>query len=205
MASQPSHVQNVITIPALDRQAIYLLTGCFAGACTIPVSALLARSISIPIASPIFRTAPRFWTFDVIRNNLPPSFSVPLSGGLSGAAGGAVEVLSHSLVAGRTFPTVRAVASHSGRLFLGFGTFTGLSSYLSEEFPPRPFPFCWFLGAIAGAVGTGIATLLENRGKVGLRQWAKVTGAGAAVVGTVISVQVTCCSEMLQWAEGRWE
>ena len=72
---------------------------------------------------------------------------------------------------------------------------------MSEEFPPRPFPFCWGLGAVAGAVGTGVGTLVESRGRVGARQLLRATGAGAAVVGTVISVQVTCCAELMRWSE----
>lgn len=201
--NDPYSPQNLNTIPTLHRSTIYIVTGSFAGACTIPVSALLARSTSVPILSPILRTAPRFWTFDVTRNILPSSLPAPLIGGLSGAAGGAVEVVSHALVANKLLPSFHALASHSGRLFLGFGTFTGLSRYVSEEFPPRLFAFCWVLGAVAGAVGTGVGTWVERRGRVGVRELVRATGVGAAVVGTVISVQVMSCAAVLEWAEGR--
>lgn len=113
-----------------------------------------------------------------------------------------MEVLSHALVTRRALPSLHAVESHSWRLFLGFGTFTGLSSYVGEEFPPRPFAFCWGVGAVAGAVGTAGGMLVEG-GWVGGRRFVRGVGVGAAVVGTVISVQVTCCARMLGWVEGR--
>lgn len=167
----------------------------------MPVSALLARSCSVPVLVPAFRVGARFWIFDITHRKLQPSLPIPLAGGISGASGGAAEVLLHSLVVQRTLPSFHAVASHSGRLFLGFGTFTGLSSYLSEEFPPRPFPLCWLLGAVAGAVGSGIGELLERRGNVSLRHWGRTTGTGAAVIATAIAVQVTSCAEVFKWVE----
>lgn len=203
MAEATPDPRGLLTIPPLYRQSIFLLTGSFAGACTVPVSALLAHSTSVPVLVPILRTAPRFWAFDITRTNLPSSLPVSLAGGVSGATGGAFEILCHSLVAKRALPDFHAVASHSGRLFLGFGTFTGLSSFYSTDFPPKPFFFSWFLGSIAGAVGTGIGTLLENKGRLGLMQLAKATGTGAAIVGVVISVQVTSCSRILNLIESQ--
>jgi len=90
----------------------------------------------------------------------------------------------------------RAAGSQALKLFLCFGTYTFLSTSLSEELPPKPFPICWAMGAVAGGVGSGIVGALVD-GARGRMLWTGVVPRGAVMIGTVISVQVTSCAAIL--------
>lgn len=199
--------------PSYTRQAVYGLTGAIAGSCTVPIEAfwqryLASQQLSIRIflqrsAGPtIYRAAVRFWVFDITKQQIQ-SQSIPtwVQGGLSGAAGGFAELSTHSLIR-RSFPSVASLTNHSNKLFICFGVYTYLSTTLSpDRLPPRPFWYCWLMGAAAGGLGSGLiaATADGIRGKL---LWKRVIPKGALTIGTVIAVQVTSCSSMLQAFEG---
>ena len=197
-------------LPYLSRQATYATTGAFAGACTVPIeiawqafssqkpqsTSSLARHISPPL---IYRAGVRFWVFDLTKSQLN-HFSIPIwiKGGLSGAAGGFAEICAQSLIRRRS-PTVANLAGQSAKLFLCFGTYTYLSTTFSDNSPPKPFWYCWILGAGAGGFGSTMSARLE-----GVKGTALLKGPlpkGMTVVGTVIAVQVTSCANALQRIE----
>ncbi|KAI5202377.1 hypothetical protein E4T39_04824 [Aureobasidium subglaciale] len=141
--------------------------------------AFLPRIPSISAATPpVLRAGIRFWTFDQTRHLLAP-FHLPvwLTGGLGGAAG-------------------TALGAQTLRLFLCFGSFTYLSTSLSDTLPPKPFWKCWLMGATAGATGSAVVAALEGaRGKA---LWGHAIPRGAATIGTVIAVHVTSCAKLVE-------
>lgn len=202
--------------PSPTRQLCYIASGSLAGAATLPVDALWSRlrapgapttHISKHFPSPlvavrtIYRAGFRFWTFDIVRSQLnqhAPSLPVAVKGGLGGAAGGFVEVCAESLISSRPrLPSSWALANQSAKLFFCFGTYTFLSTTFSpEQLPPKPFPLCWALGAIAGGTGSAIVAALEGVGGAAL--WKMAVPKGALIIGTVISVHVTSCAAILK-------
>ena len=200
-----------LTLPSLERQMTYFSTGALAGACTLGVELGWQRMASpTPITilsflrahgpTTIGRAGVRFWVFDAMKcqmQNTQGLSSLPTwtIGGLSGAAGGLAEISAESLLH-RRLPTVPALASQGGKLFFCFGTYTFLSTNLSDELPPRPFWYCWLMGAAAGAIGSGIVA--RAQGETGRRLWKATVPKGALAIGTVISVQVISCAEALK-------
>jgi hypothetical protein len=163
-------------------------------------------------ATTVFRAGVRFCIFDITRTILERQvprieFSntrtrTVFIGGLSGASGGFAEVFAASLVSGSPrFPTLGALASQSTKLFFCFGTYTFISSTFSKEYglPPKPFPVALVMGATAGGVGSAILAAIE--GPRGLMLGSSAL-RGALVIGTVISVHVTTCAEMLHRIDG---
>lgn len=144
----------------------------------------------------------RFWVFDNVKSQLSVFSSLPvwIQGGLGGGAGGFAEVTAHSLVRGQ-LPQAAALGSQTLKLFLCFGTYTFLSTSLSDELPPKPFWWCWVMGATAGGVGSAIVSRLE--GVKGRELWTRATPKGMLTIGTVIAVQVTSCAELLHRVKGR--
>lgn len=196
--------------PSPARQASYFATGALAGLSTIPIEILWQRRYTTPHVSPLTfatthgatlagRAGVRFWVFDIVKNALenPTTSSLPVwtRGGLGGAAGGFAEVCAEGLVK-VSVPTGRALAAQSTKLLFCFGTYTYLSTTLSEELPPRPFWWCWLMGATAGGVGSGIVARAE--GVTGGRLWRTAVPKGALVVGTIIAVQVTSCADLVR-------
>ena len=191
-------------IPTPASQATFLLTGCLAGASTIPIESVWPRpnSLSAPRAfgatarSLIYRGGIRFWVFDLARYQVEP-FQVPVAvkGGVSGALGGFAEVLAQAVVQ-QSRPSVRSLANQTAKLFFCFGTYTFLSTTLSPgQQPPKPFWKCWLMGAVAGGFGSGIVAGAEGiRGNI---LWKSAIPKGAITIGTVIAVQVTSCAAML--------
>lgn len=197
MASTHRRSLGSIDLPSPTRQLSYFATGCLAGLASLPM-AFAPKVPSIAAASPpVLRVGVRFWTFDQTRHVLAPlNLPVWLAGGLGGAAGGFNEVLLHSLLQSRKLPSAMTLAPQTLRLFFCFGTYTFLSTNFSETLPPKPFWYCWMLGATAGATGSAIVAALEGtRGKA---LWGSAVPRGAAVIGTVIAVQVTSCAKLLE-------
>jgi hypothetical protein len=209
-----------------NRQFVFFTSGCLAGIATLPVEFLISRASvnsgktswrqHLPkgalAATTVFRAGVRFCIFDITRTILErqvPSIefsntrtSTVFIGGLSGASGGFAEVFAASLVSGSPrFPTLGALASQSTKLFFCFGTYTFISSTFSKEYglPPKPFPVALVMGATAGGVGSAILAAIE--GPRGLMLGSSAL-RGALVIGTVISVHVTTCAEMLHRIDG---
>lgn len=140
-------------LPPSSRQVSYFLMGALAGASTIPLELLWQRRFypkTTPLPNIIGTTAPatiyragvRFWVFDIVRSQIrDPSIPTWIKGGISGAAGGFAETCAQSAV-DRRVPTLSSLASQPSKLFFCFGTYTYLSTSLSEELPPRPFWYC---------------------------------------------------------------
>lgn len=194
--------------PSLVNQRCYIVSGCLAGACTLPIEIFYQRPASLthflrtlgPV--PVYRAGFRFWTFTHVKHQLTTSsvsFPAWAVGALGGAAGGLVEVSAQAALQ-RRMPQSIALATQSLRLFFCFGTYGFLSTNLSEELPPKPFWYCWTLGVIAGGVGSGIAAAaLEGvRGKA---LWTSSIPRGAITIGTIISVHVTSCDALLKRIE----
>ena len=200
-----------LSLPSLERQLTYFCTGALAGACTLGVELGWQRLASSTPSTPISflkihgpaiigRAGVRFWVFDVVKSEMQatkgfsslPTWTI---GGLSGAAGGLAEICAEALYH-RRLPLRPALASQGSKLFLCFGSYTFLSTTLSDEQPPRPFWHCWALGATAGAVGSGIVARAE--GVTGQRLWRGAIPKGALAIGTVIAVQVTSCAGVLK-------
>ncbi|CAF9941191.1 hypothetical protein IMSHALPRED_002462 [Imshaugia aleurites] len=178
-----------------SNQASFILTGALAGATTVPIKSLWQRLIhrapgSLPLFawSPIYRSSVRFWAFDLARyrvERLP--IPVALKGALSGAAGGLAEICARSLFR-KKMPDVASLTKQSAKLFLCFGTYTFLSTTLSpEQLPPKPFWYCWLMGATAGGFGGGI--IARAKGVTGSALWRVAIPKGALTVGTVIAVR----------------
>ncbi|MCJ1447606.1 MAG: hypothetical protein MMC23_008117 [Stictis urceolatum] len=223
-STHPKHPssQLPLTLPTPTRQLTYLSTGALAGLTTVPLRHILSltstspKSLPLPpILTPTLRAATRFYTFDLVRTNLPP-LPLPLSAAISGASSGISEVLLHSLVADRRLPAKAVLGSHAGKLFLGFGTFTGLALLTrkargeegkTEEggqgqgngngkgkvmgMPPRPFWWCWCLGGLAGGVAVGGVGAMERvwrgRGREGVWRRSFWRGFGREVgVGAAV-------------------
>ena len=215
LLAAPKNYTNA-TFPSPRRQLCYFGSGVLAGAATLPVEALWSRfrapgspasHFSTHFPGPlvsvrtIHRAGFRFWTFDIVRSQLgqhAPSLPVAVKGGLGGAAGGFVEVCAEAVISTRPrLPSLGQLANQSAKLFFCFGTYTFLSTTLSpEQLPPKPFPFCWALGAIAGGTGSGIVAAVE--GVRGAALWKMAVPRGALIIGTVISVHVTSCAAILQ-------
>lgn len=204
-ASQPT------AFPSPTRQASYFATGALAGLSTVPIELGLQRVYSVKPPSPptsfarshgptlAGRAGVRFWAFDLVKRQLqqhPATSWLPIwvQGGAGGFVGGLGEVCAESLVKG-SVPTGRALAAQSSKLFFCFGSYTYLSTTLAEELPPRPFWYCWLLGAAAGGFGSGVVARVE--GVKGSRLWQQAVLKGALVVGTVIAVQVTSCASLI--------
>ena len=191
-------------IPTFASQATFFVTGCLAGASTIPIERVwpLPNPLSAPSAfratagPPIYRGGIRFWVFDLTRYRAEPlPVPVAVKGGVSGAVGGFAEVLAQA-VAQRRRPSARSLANQTAKLFFCFGTYTYLSTTLSpEQQPPKPFWKCWLMGAVAGGLGNGIVAGVE--GVRGSALWRSAIPKGAVIIGTVIAVQVTSCAAML--------
>ncbi|KAF6218479.1 hypothetical protein HO133_005828 [Letharia lupina] len=192
-------------VPPPSSQGIFFLTGALAGATTIPIESLWQRLVlrapgSLPLLgwAPIYRGGVRFWTFDLARyrvERLP--IPVAIKGGLSGAAGGLAEVCVQSLFRNK-LPDMASLTSQSGKMFCCFGTYTFLSTTLSpEQLPPKPFWYCWLIGATAGGLGSGIIARAE--GVTGSALWRVAVPKGALTIGTVIAVQVTTCAVILPY------
>ena len=209
MAS-PEDLKNVPSfiregyIPPPASQATFFLTGCLAGATTIPIERIWPRSSPLSarpafgaIARPfIYRGGIRFWVFDLARYRVEPlPVPVAVKGGVSGAVGGFAEVLAQAVVQ-RSRPSVRSLANQTAKLFFCFGTYTYLSTTLSPgQQPPKPFWKCWLMGAVAGGFGSGVVAGVEGIRRNAL--WRSVIPKGAVTIGTVIAVQVTSCAAML--------
>lgn len=194
--------------PTAKHQITYGLTGALAGACTLPIDILWQRlSASKPPSSLqflrasapsiVYRAGCRFWTFDIAKSQLQyQPLPTWIKGGLSGAAGGFAEICTQSL-AQRRLPTVASLANQPSKLFLCFGTYTYLSTTLSpNQLPPKPFWYCWIMGAAAGGLGSGIISRAE--GLKGKALWGIAVPKGALIIGTVIAVQVTSCASILE-------
>lgn len=194
VAQAPPNLHQSL-LPTLPRQATYAATGLLAGLATVPVDWGVTRLLAGPTAAPPSfrafarshartvgpRAAVRFWGFDVAKSHLVHTgLPVWITGGLAGAAGGVAEVLAHSAVQRRR-PGAWEATAQASRLFLCFGGYTYLSTrFHGNDLPPRPFAWCWLLGATAGFVGVGMVAAVEGakgRGLVG----AAMKGAG--VVG----------------------
>ncbi|GAB7364904.1 hypothetical protein MBLNU230_g5695t1 [Neophaeotheca triangularis] len=188
-----------------SRQATFFATGTLAGLSGTTALQLITNLPSIQHFKPLL-TSPalpkaglRFWTFDLVRRHTPSSTPTTLKSALGGAAGGFLEECAHAL-ASRRAPVPLTVVSQTLRLFLCFGTYTYLSTTLSpERLPPRPFWWCWGMGAVAGAVGNTVASGLVE-GVRGRRLWLAAP-KGAVLIGTVIAVQVTTCAAVLERVE----
>ncbi|GAB7348022.1 hypothetical protein MBLNU459_g6062t1 [Dothideomycetes sp. NU459] len=192
-------------VPSLPRQACYFATGSLAGAVALlPDLAWTSLVLKTPTSvlpffrthapAVLFRAGTRFWTFDHVRSRLSSSpLPVWVVNALGGASGGFSEVLFHSLLQRRR-PSAWALGSQSLRLFCCFGTYTFLSTTLSEQLPPKPFPWCWCMGAVAGALGNTIAGAVD--GVRGRALWLGAAPKGALTIGTVISVQATSCAAL---------
>ncbi|MCJ1435042.1 hypothetical protein MMC27_004412 [Xylographa pallens] len=202
------------SLPSLERQLTYFSTGALAGVCTLGVELGWQRlASSTPRASMSFlqvhgpaiigRAGVRFWVFDVAKSQLQstkgfsslPTWTI---GAFSGAAGGLAEICAESLCH-RRLPLRSALASQGSKLFFCFGSYTFLSTAFSDEQPPRPFWYCWTMGATAGAIGSGIVARVE--GVTGQHLWRGAIPKGALAIGTVIAVQVTSCAEVLKTIE----
>ena len=192
------------SVPPLSNQATFFLTGSLAAAAAIPIEPLfkiLVQRVPPPIWphvwTPIYSSGIRFWIFDLARSQVEPlPIPTAFKGGLSGAAGGLAEICVQSLVKYQR-PDVTSMMSQSMKLFCCFGTYTFLSTRLSpDELPPKPFWRCWLMGATAGGLGSGI--LARIQGVKGSALWKGAVPKGALTIGTVISVQVTTCAELLQ-------
>lgn len=205
------HPEHVPKSPSVPRNTAFFSTGILAGAASLPVEGAF---LSFQTRRPDFtaghkhirssalhvlpRTGIRFYTFDEIRFYSSQYLKLPttLCGALGGAAGGFNEVVIDSLVSKYRLPPIHASSTQAGKLFLCFGTYTFLSTNLSDELPPRPFWRCWLMGAAAGGFGSAITAAVVE----GARGRALHTAAlrGALVIGTVISVQVTSCAATLR-------
>jgi len=211
---QERSVQSSVLIPSPIRQAIYFATGALAGISTVPIELVLQRVYSdgakSTSSSPaVFarshgptlarRAGVRFWIFDIVKSQLnnPGVSWLPVwaKGGLGGAAGGLAEVCAESLVR-RNIPTGKALMSQSSKLFFCFGSYTYLSTTLSNELPPKPFWYCWLMGAAAGGFGSGVIARVE--GVRGRSLWQQAVPRGALIVGTIIAVQVTSCADLIR-------
>lgn len=192
-------------VPPPSSQATFFLTGALAGATTVPIDSLWQRLIQrvrrpLPVSAwnPMYRSGVRFWAFDLARyrvERLP--IPTAIKGGLSGAAGGLAEICVQSLFR-RQIPEIASLTNQSAKLFLCFGIYTFLSTTLSpEQLPPKPFWYCWFLGATAGGLGSGIIARAE--GVTGSALWRAAMPKGALTIGTVIAVQVTTCAAFLPY------
>ena len=191
-------------IPTPASQATFFVTGCLAGASTIPIERVWPRPnpSSAPAAFRanarplIYRGGIRFWVFDLARYGVEPlPVPVAVKGGVSGAVGGFAEVLAQAVVQRRR-PSLASLANQTAKLFFCFGTYTYLSTALSpERQPPKPFWKCWLMGAVAGGLGSGIVAGAE--GVRGSALWKSAIPKGAVMIGTVIAVQVTSCAAML--------
>lgn len=212
----PVSAPNVL--PSLKSLTAYALTGGLANGVfhelfvdrafqTKPDSRALLRTVAVDSAWAFGRGAIRFGVFErtktlLQRTDTTASLPVWAKGALAGASGGftenAVQVLRE-----RRLPPAKAVAASTGRTFFGFGTFTYLwaSEGVRHEAretvntePPRPFWRCWVYAAVAGVVASTIVSGAEGlRGKALLR----AVPRGTLMMGTVISVQVTLCADLL--------
>lgn len=214
MASTPSAplTRSLLTrhAPSSTSQASFFVSGALGGAASLPVelvwiSIVQKSSIKFPsflrstALATILKCGTRFWSFDIVRSQLQPYQHIPvwIKGGLGGAVGGFNEVLLHSLLTQRTIPRWQALGSQSLKLFFCFGTYTFLSTTLSpQQLPPKPFPWCWIMGATAGAFGSGIVAVLE--GTRGSALWKCAVPRGALTIGTVIFVHVISCAALLR-------
>ncbi|KAI9814842.1 MAG: hypothetical protein M1827_003108 [Pycnora praestabilis] len=195
--------------PSWPRPLTFFATGALAGASTVPIDFAwerLSTSKSIPLSSFIRSRAPvligragvRFLVFDQTKfllQRYPSSTSIPVwvQGGVSGAVGGFAETCAHELMVNARLPTFDALSSQSRKLFMCFGTYTYLSTTCSpQQLPPKPFWYCWLMGAAAGGLGSGIISRLEGIKGAGL--WTSAVPRGAMTIGTVIAVQVTSCA-----------
>lgn len=190
-------------VPPPSSQLMFFLTGALAGATTVPIESIWQRLIhkapgNLPLLAwnPIYRSAFRFWAFDLVRYRVEP-YPVPVAikGGISGAAGGLAEICAQSLMRNK-LPTIVSLTSQSAKLFCCFGTYTLLSTTLSpQQLPPKPFWYCWLMGAVAGGLGSGLVARAE--GVKGPTLWKAAAPKGALTIGTVIAVQVTTCAASL--------
>lgn len=122
---------------------------------------------------------------------------VAIKGGLSGAMGGLAEICAQSL-SRKKLPDMAGLTKQSAKLFFCFGTYTFLSTTLSpQKLPPKPFWYCWLMGATAGGLGSVIVARAE--GVTGAALWRVAVPKGALTVGTVIAVQVTTCAAVLPY------
>ena len=192
-------------VPLPSSQATFFLTGALAGATTVPIESLWQRLVhrapaSLPsiVWNPIYRSGVRFWAFDLARyrvERLP--IPVAIKGGISGAAGGVAEIFAQSLFR-KKLPDISSLTSQSAKLFCCFGSYTFLSTTLSpEQLPPKPFWYCWLMGATAGGLGSGIIARAE--GVTGAALWKVAIPKAALTIGTVIAMQVTTCAVFLPY------
>ena len=190
-------------VPPPSSQMTFFLTGALAGATTVPIQTIWQRLIhkapgNLPLLAwnPIYRSAFRFWAFDLVRYRVERyPIPVAIKGGISGAAGGLAEICAQSLFR-KELPTIVSMTSQSAKLFCCFGTYTFLSTTLSpQQLPPKPFWYCWLMGAVAGGLGSGIVARAE--GVIGSALWRAAVPKGALTIGTVIAVQVTTCAASL--------
>ena len=211
--SKPEDFSASRAFPSPKRQTTYFATGALAGACTtpiVPLWSLVSRNKPAFIVPRLLKTAPalmgragvRFWIFDITNARLQISsantFPIWLKGGISGATGGAAEICAQSLMQ-RRLPLAKELTSQSSKLFFCFSTYTYLSTTFSDDLPPRPFWYCWTMGAAAGGLGTAIIARVE--GFKGIQLWKNAVPKGMLTIGTVIAVQVTSCAEFLNRAK----
>ena len=190
-------------VPPPSSQMAFFLTGALAGATTVPIESIWQRLIhkapgNLPFLAwnPIYRSAFRFWAFDLARYHVERyPIPVAIKGGISGAAGGLAEICTQSLFR-KKLPTVVSLTSQSAKMFCCFGTYTFLSTTLSpQQLPPKPFWYCWLMGTVAGGLGSGIVARAE--GVTGSALWRAAVPKGALTIGTMIAVQVTICAAYL--------
>ena len=206
------------SLPTIKSFSGYALTGGFANGFfnelfvdrnpqTQPTSRALLRTVVVDSAWAFGRGAVRFGVFErtkVLLQKDPTTAALPVwvKGALAGASGGFFENIIQ-VVGDRRLPAAKAVAASTSRTFFGFGTFTYLwaSEFASHQpretlntEPPRPFWRCWSYAGVAGAVASTIVSGAEGfRG----RALALAIPRGTLMMGTVISVQVTLCAELL--------
>ena len=92
-------------VPTHSSQMTFFPTGALAAATTVPIQSIWQRLIheapcNLPLLAwnPIYRSALRFWVFDLARYRLEPyPIPVAIQGGISGAAGGLAEICAQSL------------------------------------------------------------------------------------------------------------
>lgn len=202
-----THALTETTIPSPSRQAAYFASGALAGLCgptALQVFTTLTTIHRLPnpknlkplLLSPgLPKAGLRFWTVDQVRARTAHTLHASLGSTLGGAAAGFLEESLHALGCGKR-PVARTVISQTLRLGVCFGIVTHLGTRLTPDSrQPRPFWWYWGLGAVAGAVGNGLASGVVD----GVRGRGLVLAVprGAVLMGTVVSVQVTSCAGAL--------
>ncbi|ANB15257.1 hypothetical protein AWJ20_2883 [Sugiyamaella lignohabitans] len=195
-------------IPSFSHQMLFASAGITAGLASLPIEAIsrrisnpefkvstFAKQHTLPHLSRMFV---RFWTFDITYSETQ-KMPIPIwmKASLAGASGGFTELATYSLLYERQKPSLQLVknlANYSSRMLIGFATFSYLATRKGDPFPPKPFWYCWCLGATAGGVASSVMGAVEGfRG----RNLASHVFKSMFLIGTVISVQVTSATELI--------